>query len=234
MSLSYTKAASYLEHPPQTDRAEALETVPKSYATELAQPLRENSDELVRLSKEHEELKHSHDQLESANKRLAAAKDKIEHDLYQLGLRTTALQKELQACKDDIFRLQPVVQTTDTEIVSQFGAICEQISSWIDEEISYFERGPGFGKEMPLFLCGGDQKLAALMKSHPKAGEYIIGSLIHEHLQSEILGQHNHLFGLPQESIFLLRITEESMVNLKPPRGKFAKLSGTQRKTVIS
>ena len=50
--------------------------------------------------------------------------------------RVAMLEKELQACKDDLFRLQPVSQVPDSTIVQRLEYLNVQICDWIASEAS--------------------------------------------------------------------------------------------------
>ena len=52
--------------------------------------------------------------------------------------RIAILEKELQACTDDLFRLQPMVPIADSTITQRFETLDDLIRDWIDTEISRF------------------------------------------------------------------------------------------------
>lgn len=179
------------------------------------------ASELDRLRKENAKLACSRSAIELENKHLREKNLEAEQDMEQFRLHANVLQHELQACKDDLFRLQPIVQVTDAEIVKQFDHVCEQVSSWVDEEISSYERRAGaLETDTCLVLDCGNLEIKAMLQKNPQASEYLPGSLIHGHLQRMVLGKHVYLFGLSQKEIAFLRTTEKRMAQLDPPRGK--------------
>ncbi|MCJ1244452.1 hypothetical protein MMC30_001650 [Trapelia coarctata] len=186
---------------------------------ELDRRLQMMASELDSLRKEKEKLVYDHSAVEVENKHLKEMNLKAEQDMQQLKLHANILQHELQACRDDLFRLQPIVQVTDAEIVKQFEHVCEQISSWVDEEISSFETRAGALENGTRFIleCGGSE-IRAMLQKNPQASEYLIGYVIHQHLQRRVLGKHVYLFGLTPDETTFLRTAEKKMAKLDPPR----------------
>lgn len=179
------------------------------------------ASELDRLRKENAKLACSRSAIELENKHLREKNLEAEQNMEQFRLHANVLQHELQACKDDLFRLQPMVQVTDSQIVNQFDHVCEEVSSWVDEEISSYERRAGaLETGTCLVLDCGNPEIKTMLQKHPQASEYLLGSVIHQHLQRRVLGKHVYLFGLSQEEIAFLRTTEKRMAQLDPPRGK--------------
>ena len=164
-----------------------------------------------------------------------AAKQKAQddHDLLLIQSSMRSLQQELRVCRDDLFRLQPVVQIPDADVVSEYNTLTQQISNWVDNEIVDFERRQ-IGEVVPnmqTVAYEGDSVAANLLKRLPKAADYMVGTLVHSFLQENMLGGHIYCFGLSRELSQTLRETEDSMANLKPPRGISARTYHTLKST---
>lgn len=129
------------------------------------------------------------------------------------------LRKDLDACKDDLFRLQPAAQTPDTEIVNDFDSLAENIHTWIEVEISNFEKTNPKARHQKFFSSGGNTEIAKILRKFSPAGEYLVRYEIHRFLQECIMGDDIYLLGLSEEAIETLQIAENSMARLKPPRG---------------
>ena len=147
---------------------------------ELQHKLQEMSSKLENAQKENQTLVRLRENLKSRNQQLESINSKAETNLHLLGIRTNKLQQDLEACKDDLFHLQPMIQVTDADIRSQYEGLCEQISSWVEEEISAFERENG------VLLAGtqiisddGNRDVQEILRADPEAAEYLVISIIH-------------------------------------------------------
>ncbi|KAL8719796.1 MAG: hypothetical protein Q9225_003231 [Loekoesia sp. 1 TL-2023] len=98
-------------------------------------------------------------------------------DLDSSRLRNSALEQQLQACKDDLFRMQPRSEVPDSAIAQAYGDLYEYIASWVEGEISRFEascRKTHHGSLPELFYHGGLPEVEAVLSAHPKSGgEYM-------------------------------------------------------------
>ena len=177
--------------------------------------------ELEFLRKENEELVGTYGGLALEYKRLKSRNEKAQDRIRKLEETKLTLYHDLQVCKDDLFRLQPIADVADTEILRQFENVCERISSWIDEEISLFEREPrSLNAESQMFIFEESPELEDMLQRNSQAGEYLVGAFVHEQLIENVLGDHIFLFGLCSDTAYLLRAAEENMKSLDPPRGK--------------
>ena len=187
----------------------------------LAAQLQAREEELQELQSGHHALLQSHKQqileIDSLTERITNG----DEELGALRSFVNKLQHELQLCKDDLFRLQPAVQTPDTEIIRQYDIVCQQVSNWIDEEISQLEqkRTKDGGHGVPLVLDVSQPGAKELLRRVPEAGEYMIASIIHAYLQEKVLGEHVYCFGLPEDLIRTLELIEQGMSKLEPRRG---------------
>lgn len=138
--------------------------------------------------------------------------------------RNAGLDKELQACKDDLFRVQPMSQVPDSAIVQRFESLNDKICDWIETRISRFMddwQAKHHGDQPKLFDHDGNTKMKHFLAYYPDTGgEYIIRSIIHYYFQKYILGDGILLFGLSESLGDLLKWIEQSMSRLQPQRGE--------------
>lgn len=145
-----------------------------------------------------------------------------EAQLVQLYETTSIQHRELQTCKDNLFRLQPVVQLSDSEILKQYETLCQLVSNWVDDEISRFEDKFGTAAhDTQVIVDGGSIAVKKLLDKVPGAGEYLLGSVIHTKIQQAFFGENVVLFGLHPNDASLVFSTQEHMVKLQPERGMF-------------
>lgn len=134
------------------------------------------------------------------------------------------LEKELQACKDDLFRMQPVSQVTDSTIAQRLEYLNVQICDWIASEVSrsmdeWQRKHPG--RQPKLFHHGGDTAAKAFLTQYPEmGGEYLVRSVLHRFLQQNLFNDGTALFGLDTNAASLLEAIEQGMSKLQPQRGK--------------
>lgn len=140
-------------------------------------------------------------------------------ELQGLREKLAASQQDLSACKDDLFRLQPIAQTPDSDISKSFDFICQQIVDWIDEELLGFEQANLHLSQKDFFLVGGDIKIVGHLQKNIELGEYLSRYMIHCYLEAKLLGPSCPLLGLARGDQELLQRTERSMGKLHPPRG---------------
>ena len=141
-------------------------------------------------------------------------------DLQELRTKLVASQRELSACKDDLFRLQPVAQVPDSSISKEFDAICQHIIHWIDAEVTGFEKAHPETEPEHIFSVGDDMEAATFLGKHPGAGEHLARHLVHRYLLENMFHGKVYFFGLPTETAQLLQKAEQGMANLKTPRGE--------------
>ena len=176
--------------------------------------------------------KHQLKDLQASEEAKARLEEEIEtqqllrNQLATVTSQLTTSRDELSACKDDLFRLQPAVQVTDTEIMRDLDSLCKRITDWIDGEISRFEAnnsnlGSGIFSLMDNWSVAG-----RLLREFPEAGAYLAGYLIHHNLINELFTRDLLLFGLPKETSEYLWSAEEVMATGKAPKGRNAALLG--------
>ena len=150
---------------------------------------------------------------------LKVAHEKLAQDLHETREHLAASQQELRACKDDLFRLQPVVRVTDADLSRDFESLCQRIDDWIEGEVSLFEDAHPNAKPGQMFSAVGSLELNKFMQKHSEFGEYYVRNIIHHHLQEIMFGREVFLFGIPDDLSQVLQGAEQSMAMLEPRRG---------------
>ena len=184
------------------------------------------------LSKRRNKSSHAQDdsqKVQQAQKELASVRGALEASQDDLRLTHKELQKacknlaasqdELTACKDELFRLQPIAQTPDSRVAKEFENLCQQIVNWIEAEVVIFEKAHPENVPEYIFSIGEDRKAAQFMNQHPRSGEHLATHMIHDWLQVHIFRQKVSCLGLSAEATQLLESTEQAMARLDPPRG---------------
>ena len=170
------------------------------------------------LSRKGHELRNSKHQVSSLQRKLQDCQD-----ITILKEKNTALSKEIQACKDDLFRLQPTTQTPDSTIILDYDSLDQLISSWIDEEILRGEEKwkEGQVEHRVFFNSSGVHQFREFLRLHQDTGgEHLMHCLMHDHLQLTLFTDELLLFGmenLPIEKS--IHTIEAFMAELQPPRG---------------
>lgn len=210
----------------QSETHPAKRTEP--FAGRLNLELQAKDKKLRELQKELQELQEAHYALlrlynGQAVELTSVAERKADGERSLLALRTSAeaFKRELQACKDDLFRLQPIVQMSDAEVVGLYETVSQQISHWIDEEFLQLERcnTQETGSTTQLISDGGSLEVANFLRKYPAAAEYLVSSMIHMYLQDMVLGKHVYFLGLDGDTSNFLQEIEHSMAGLSPSRG---------------
>lgn len=137
-------------------------------------------------------------------------------------LMTTEHQLEL--CRDDLFRLQPVCQISDGNIIAAFESLGEQIVNWIDNETSAFEKAYPDTPVGCLFSRSEGPDVACFLQLYPFSGEYLCRNLVNRYLLDHMFGTKTHRWGLSGDYTRMRLNIEEGMAALKPPRGTRAQI----------
>ncbi len=165
------------------------------------------------------ELEH---QVEDLQNQLKASRSKHRSEMKDkenLRQRLADCQRNLAACKDDLFRLQPLSQISDSEIVNEFEAINDNIIKWVDARIDTVEEVSPHISDVELFQTDPKSTAAEFMQQFPNVGDFYTRSLIHRHLIDLIFLKSFNLFGLSRNETILLKKIGNSMRELQPKRG---------------
>ena len=132
------------------------------------------------------------------------------------------LKKELQACKDDLFRLQPLSHVPDSTIAQRLEDLNIQICDWIAAEVlRSIDEHEEHDSQLKLFYHGGNRHAKAFLAEYPDFGrEYYVRSVLQQHLQQVLFDDKILLFALDQGDSMFLQFIEHGMSRLEPSRGK--------------
>lgn len=160
-----------------------------------------------------------------------ANKERDEHESHgrKLQRQIKELQESLTECKDDLLRLQPNSQVSDSEIGDQFSNLCQQITSWVDDQTEdtdaledRFEKiktveALNMDPILGLYL---NEDHVRLIQDVPDALPMVVQYLIHCCLEQYVLGNGIYFYGLDIRNIGLLKEVEQGMRLLEPARGR--------------
>lgn len=152
-----------------------------------------------------------------------------EHEVNALTKRVGGLEaelrfrnEELRACKDDLFRLQPMSHVPDSKIAEQFESLDDAVSTWIDAQVArHADRWQQQYPDIPprFFLHGGNPYIKELLTNYADtAGEHIIHCVLQRQLYKRLFNEKIYLFGSGKE-VAILEVIEKEMQQLQPPRG---------------
>ena len=181
--------------------------------------------ELTGLRQQNDDLLQSFRQLKRQYEELLDVNIQDQGDQAALQEKMSLLEGELQACKDDLFRLQPVSQTSDSEIVQQYESLNTSICEWVEDEVSRcmdnWQKLDDDESSPLLFHHNRDSYAKKLLATYPDtAGEYIIRYRLQHMLHYLFYNEAIFLFGLHPGDALLLQTIEEGMETLQPERGK--------------
>ena len=126
-------------------------------------------------------------------------------------------------------RLQPTSQVADSEIGDRFSALCEQITTWVDNQTEDTDAlEDRFDKIKTVEDLNMDPILGhylnenhiRLIQDVPDALPMLVQYLIHCCLVQYVLGNEIFFYGLDIRNIGLLKEVEDGMKKLEPARGE--------------
>ncbi len=137
--------------------------------------------------------------------------------------QNTKMRQELEDCKDDLFKLQPVSQIPDSVIAQQYDRLSSAIGDWVDDEVSRFTDAwqEINGDDPPeIFHHGNIDHLRDILRLYPDTGgEYVVRYVVSFVLHRELFHRRVLLFGLPLAECELLQRSARTMKLLEPKRG---------------
>jgi hypothetical protein len=179
------------------------------------------------LEKRYESFCHEASQsLRQADDRTEGA-EKAQH-AWQIEARGIA--DELAQCKDELFSLQHRSDVTDTQVIAEWDTLCQQITRWVDDEAEFTSdllmrlkdlHSHGLLSPTVEKYWGKDRQLTVNRFKMNDDLDCLLRYNIHCLLESWIFDEVNYLFGLDKEDSKLLHGLEQSLANLRPPRGMF-------------
>lgn len=183
------------------------------------QKLRRSEKHFEELRIQHGKLLHDYKKQDAEVKGLVSFLSNAEIHRQEMDIKLAISQQQLQACKDDLFRMQPQAQIPDMDISKGFDAICQCIIGWVETEISIFEKAHPTISTEDLFSAAGDSNVFLMLQEFPESGEYLIRYEIHQCLQETMFGKEIFLLGLPEKTAAILQQAERSMKGMEPHRG---------------
>lgn len=185
--------------------------------------LQPQKKEFAQLESDHDQLVRTHQATIEENQNLKARTFQFNKRLEATRQQNTSINLELQACKDDLFRLQPRSEIPDSALAQAYEELHVHISRWLEDEICHFEtkyRERHHGPLPNLFNHQDRTAVKQLLSEYPTlGGEFFVRCLIQFKLHQEIFSDDILLLGLDEQETALLRLIERSM-DEKTLRGK--------------
>ena len=158
-----------------------------------------------------------------------ANEEKADAEAYgrRLARQNKELNENLTECKDDLLRLQPPSQISDSEVSEQYSNLHQQISKWVDDQTEdsqlleqRFENLSNSNEEPPELLrkCLTSDHFR-LGKKYPQSQPLILRYIIQYHLDQHVFRDDILMFGLDSNYTAFLRGIEQGMRELEPQRG---------------
>ena len=157
-------------------------------------------------------------------------REELESNNRKLQKQIKDINVNLTECKDDLLRLQPSSQVSDSEIGDKYNNLSQQITSWVDDQTEDSEAlEERFEKHATKESLGLDPILSMhinelhvkIAQSYPDSIPLLIQYVIHRCLEQYVLGNGIYFYGLDIRNIGLLQEAEQGMKLLEPSRGKF-------------
>lgn len=158
-------------------------------------------------------------------------KTNAEASARRLARQNKELNENLTECKDDLLRLQPPSQISDSELSEQYSNLHQHISKWVDDEtedsLSLEQRFETLStsNETPELLrnCLNSDHFR-LGKKYPQSQPLILRYIIQYYLDQHVFRDDILLFGLDSQYTAFLRGIEQGMRELEPQRGMIASI----------
>ena len=157
----------------------------------LQHELEKRDNHIEMLTKQTREANQEKDELDCGNRRLQRQIEELSANLTE--------------CKDDLLRLQPTSQTSDSEIAEQYSNLCQQIAGWVDdqtEDVEVLEErfdGLNTVEELnldPILAQYTTNDHLQLAQEYPNSIPLVLQHLIHCYIRHFILGKNVYFFGL--------------------------------------
>ncbi|MDI1489566.1 MAG: hypothetical protein OHK93_000763 [Ramalina farinacea] len=152
-------------------------------------------------------------------------KENLEDETRRLNRKIRELSTSLTEARDDLLRLQPTAQISDSEIAEQYSNLCQQIAGWVDDATedtealeTYFERINNLNELHTSIRDDVTNRMLGFAKKQQECLPLLLQHLIHCKVHEEILGTRIYVYGLDDAHASLLRGIEEGMADLTPKR----------------
>ena len=153
-------------------------------------------------------------------------KETMEEENRKMQRKIRELSTSLTECRDDLLRLQPPSQVSDSEISDQYSDLCQQIASWVDDRTEdpdvleeYFDKLQSISDLPQDFRLDVNNRQFKFAKQCPECLPLLLQYLVHCRLLEITLGPSIFLFALDELNVSLLQGIEEGMTGLEPKRG---------------
>lgn len=190
----------------------------------LRTKLDQREADFSKLKEKYNDVCQAYSEVEDENLRLQTYSGQFTQELKSTRQDNNSLKQELQACKDDLFRMQPRSRVPDSVVAQAYDDLDEKVCSWIASEISLFETDYyQTGQKAPptLFYHRNSSSVKEFLSDHPTYwGEYLVRCLIRGLLQEMVFAEDILLLGLDNSEAALLQRIERGMGKGKPPRGR--------------
>ena len=198
---------------------------------DLIEQIHLQEDTIVQLKSDSHKRKSHMESLTIQTREANEDKANLELANQKLARQNRVLSENLTECKDDLLRLQPPSQISDSEISEQYSNFHQHISRWIDDETEdsqmlehRFDAIAPNNDDLPEILrkyIRNDH--LRLAKKYPSAQPLILRSVVQRYLNECIFGEEIYLFGLDSRTTELLKGIEHGMERLEPQRGMHTK-----------
>ena len=155
-------------------------------------------------------------------------KDEMESNNRKLQKQIKELNSNLTECKDDLLRLQPSSQISDSEIGERYSNLAQQITSWVDDQTEDSEtietrfealKSKESLKLDPILEMYIAEAHIKIVQDHPSSLPLLIQYLVHRCLEQYVMGNGLYFFGLDIRDVRILQEAEQGLKLLEPQRG---------------
>lgn len=196
---------------------------------ELIERLQLQDEHISQLKHELHKRKAHMDSLTMQTREANEEKANLEFVNQKLANQNRVLSENLTECKDDLLRLQPPSQKSDSEISEQYSNLHQHISRWVDDETEdsqmleqRFEALGANVDDLPeslrKYIKSDHLRLA---RKYPSAQPLILRYLVQSYLNDCIFSDEIFFFGLDLRTTQLLMGIEQGMGRLEPQRGMY-------------
>lgn len=139
----------------------------------------------------------------------------------ELEVRLAKAERDLSACQNDLWKLQPLPEISDDVIKRQFKVLCASISDCLLAEARHGEKQAGGNGVYDPFLISRDPRLSRAQHGMDDdiPSDLLAQYAIFKCVVDVIFKPKHLLIGVTDKTQRLLQQTHQSMGDLKPSRG---------------